>query len=310
LIEAVNLSKFYGPTRAVENVSFKVEKGDILGLLGPNGAGKTTIMRMLTCYFQPTGGKASVAGFDIVEQSNDVKKRIGYLPEILPLYQEMIVESYLYFIAELKGIPKPLRKTKVNKALEQTETADVKNRIVGRLSRGYKQRVGLAQALLHDPEVLILDEPTIGMDPKQIIEIRELIKGLGGERTIILSSHILPEVSMTCNKAVIIDRGTVVAAETIEGLTQRIKGSDRLIVKIKGDGAKAESEIGRINGVSSIKKDKEGSLSVLSIDSAKDIREDVFKIIVANNLIMFEMKKQEMSLEDIFLNLTMKEEGV
>jgi ABC-2 type transport system ATP-binding protein len=310
LIEAVNLSKFYGPTRAVENVSFKVEKGDILGLLGPNGAGKTTIMRMLTCYFQPTGGKASVAGFDIVEQSNDVKKRIGYLPEILPLYQEMIVESYLYFIAELKGIPKPLRKTKVNKALEQTETADVKNRIVGRLSRGYKQRVGLAQALLHDPEVLILDEPTIGMDPKQIIEIRELIKGLGGERTIILSSHILPEVSMTCNKAVIIDRGTVVAAETIEGLTQRIKGSDRLIVKIKGDGAKAESEIGRINGVSSIKKDKEGSLSVLSIDSAKDIREDVFKIIVANNLIMFEMKKQEMSLEDIFLKLTMKEEGV
>jgi ABC-2 type transport system ATP-binding protein len=310
LIEAVNLSKFYGPTRAVENVSFKVEKGDILGLLGPNGAGKTTIMRMLTCYFQPTGGKASVAGFDIVEQSNDVKKRIGYLPEILPLYQEMIVESYLYFIADLKGIPKPLRKTKVNKALEQTETADVKNRIVGRLSRGYKQRVGLAQALLHDPEVLILDEPTIGMDPKQIIEIRELIKGLGGERTIILSSHILPEVSMTCNKAVIIDRGTVVAAETIEGLTQRIKGSDRLIVKIKGDGAKAESEIGRINGVSSIKKDKEGSLSVLSIDSAKDIREDVFKIIVANNLIMFEMKKQEMSLEDIFLKLTMKEEGV
>lgn len=310
MIEAVNLSKFYGPTRAVENVSFKVEKGDILGLLGPNGAGKTTIMRMLTCYFQPTGGKASVAGFDIVEQSNDVKKRIGYLPEILPLYQEMIVESYLYFIAELKGIPKPLRKTKVNKALEQTETADVKNRIVGRLSRGYKQRVGLAQALLHDPEVLILDEPTIGMDPKQIIEIRELIKGLGGERTIILSSHILPEVSMTCNKAVIIDRGTVVAAETIEGLTQRIKGSDRLIVKIKGDGAKAESEIGRINGVSSIKKDKEGSLSVLSIDSAKDIREDVFKIIVANNLIMFEMKKQEMSLEDIFLKLTMKEEGV
>jgi ABC-2 type transport system ATP-binding protein len=312
LIEVSNLTKFYGPTRAVEDVTFKVESGEILGLLGPNGAGKTTIMRILTGYFAPTSGTAKVSGYDIIEDPLEVKKRIGYLPEILPLYYEMVVTEYLGFIAELKGITAKDRKRSIEKSLELAKITDVKDRIIGRLSRGYKQRVGLAQALIHEPEVLILDEPTIGLDPKQIIEIRQLIKELGGKRTIILSSHILPEVSMTCQKVVIIDKGKVVAVDNIEGLRSKLKGAARIIVKVKGDPAAVAGKIEKIRGVKNVESRKEDGLTTLEIDNGAgtDIREEVFKAIVANNWVLYEMRSESMSLEDVFLKLTTKEEGV
>ncbi|MEI7904669.1 MAG: ATP-binding cassette domain-containing protein [Candidatus Firestonebacteria bacterium] len=312
MIDVAKLSKFYGPTRAVENVTFTAEKGEILGLLGPNGAGKTTIMRMLTGYFAPTSGKARIAGFDIVEEPLEVKKRIGYLPEILPLYHEMVVTNYLEFIAELKGVPFKERKLRVAKVLEMARIEDVKHRIIGRLSRGYKQRVGLAQALIHDPEVLILDEPTIGLDPKQIIEIRQLIKQLGGTRTVILSSHILPEVSMTCEKIVIIDKGSVVAVDDQAGLSAKLAGNSRIILKIKGDPAKATARFEKIKDVKGVFGEKKDGLTSLTFECAKgkDVREDIFHAVVDSGLVIYEMKTATMSLEDVFLKLTTKEEGV
>jgi len=312
LIEVKKLTKFYGPNRAVEDVSFTVEKGQILGLLGPNGAGKTTIMRILTGYFQPTSGSATVAGFDVVEETMEVKKRIGYLQEVLPLYHEMVVSSYLEFVAELKGVPKNDRKKQIRKAMELTRTNDVSNRIIGRLSRGYKQRVGLAQALLNEPEVLILDEPTIGLDPKQIIEIRELIKNMAGERTVILSSHILPEVSMTCNKVVIIDAGHIVAEDTQEGLLQKSEGGDRVSVKLKGNltGEDIKKEFTKINNAGIVSVKNEGSSTVIEVVRAGsiDIREDIFRTAVKNDWVILEMKSAALSLEQVFLKLTTREE--
>ena len=312
MIEVKKLTKFYGPNRAVEDVSFTVEKGQILGLLGPNGAGKTTIMRILTGYFQPTSGSETVAGFDVVEETMEVKKRIGYLQEVLPLYHEMVVSSYLEFVAELKGVPKNDRKKQIRKAMELTRTNDVSNRIIGRLSRGYKQRVGLAQALLNEPEVLILDEPTIGLDPKQIIEIRELIKNMAGERTVILSSHILPEVSMTCNKVVIIDAGHIVAEDTQEGLLQKSEGGDRVSVKLKGNltGEDIKKEFTKINNAGIVSVKNEGSSTVIEVVRAGsiDIREDIFRTAVKNDWVILEMKSAALSLEQVFLKLTTREE--
>jgi ABC-2 type transport system ATP-binding protein len=312
LIEVENLTKYYGPTRAIENVSFKVEKGEILGLLGPNGAGKTTIMRILTGFFQPTSGKARVANFDVVEEPLEVKKRIGYLPEIPPLYNEMTVSSYLEYVAKLKGIDFKEIKKKVSKTMEMTKISNVEGRIVGRLSRGYKQRVGLAQALLSDPEVLILDEPTIGLDPKQIIEVRELIKSFGGEKTVILSSHILPEVSMTCEKIVIIDKGNVIAVDTQEQLSKRLKrGGEKIFVKIKGQENDIIKQISQIKGIKGLQKElEEDGIISLSLESEgdKEIREEIFKTVVSNKWILYEMRAEHMSLEDVFLKLTTKEE--
>ncbi|MFH1824536.1 MAG: ABC transporter ATP-binding protein [Candidatus Firestonebacteria bacterium] len=314
MIEVENLTKYYGPRRAVENVSFKVEKGEILGLLGPNGAGKTTIMRMLTGFFQPTSGKAKVAGFDTVEEPLEVKKRIGYLPETLPLYNEMTVSLYLEYVAKLKGIESKEIKKKVAKSIGMAKISEVESRIIGRLSRGYRQRVGLAQALLTDPEVLILDEPTIGLDPKQIIEIRELIKSFSGEKTVILSSHILPEVSMTCEKIVIIDKGNVVAVDTQEQLSKRLKeGGEKIFVKIKGQENDVIKQISQIKGIKDLQKElEEGGIVALSLESEgdKDIREEIFKTVVSNNWILYEMKAEHMSLEDVFLKLTTKEQEV
>ena len=312
MIEVKKLTKFYGPTRAVENVSFTVEKGEILGLLGPNGAGKTTIMRILTGYFQPTSGSAKVAGYDVIEETMEVKKRIGYLQEVLPLYHEMTVSSYLEFVSELKGVPKADKKKQIQKALELTKINDVSKRIIGRLSRGYKQRVGLAQALLNEPEVLILDEPTIGLDPKQIIEIRELIKNMAGQRTVILSSHILPEVSMTCNKVVIIDAGNIVAEDTQEGLLQKSEGGDRIEVKLKGRlaGEEIKTEFEKIKNsrIGSLKH--EGNITVLEVvrSGSTDIREDIFKTAVRNNWVILEMTSAALNLEQVFLKLTTREE--
>lgn len=312
MIEVKKLTKFYGPTRAVEDVSFTVEKGEILGLLGPNGAGKTTIMRILTGFFQPTSGSAKIAGFDVVEETMEVKKRIGYLQEVLPLYHEMVLSSYLEFVAELKGVPKSDRKKQIQKAMELTKTADVSKRIIGRLSRGYKQRVGLAQALLNEPQVLILDEPTIGLDPKQIIEIRELIKNMAGERTVILSSHILPEVSMTCNKVVIIDAGHIVAEDTQEGLLKKSEGGDRVSVRLKGrvSAETLKEEIAKIKNAEAVSIKNEGGGTILEIvrSGSKDVREDIFKTAVKNDWVILEMKSAALNLEQVFLKLTTREE--
>ncbi len=232
MIEVNHLTKRYGRVTAVDDVSFRVERGEILGFLGPNGAGKTTTMRILTGYMPATEGSAVVAGFDVFEQPLDAKRRTGYLPETPPLYPEMTVREYLDFVAHLKGVPSAERRPRVEAVMERTRIADMRDRHCGKLSKGYRQRVGLAQAILHNPEVLILDEPTAGLDPKQIIETRELIKELAGDHTIILSTHILPEVSQTCQRVVIINKGRVVAVDTPANLTKRLRGSEVLHVEV------------------------------------------------------------------------------
>src|SRR5471032_2884078 len=225
MIKVEGLTKRYARTVAVDNISFEVEKGQIVGFLGPNGAGKTTTMRVLTCFLPPTEGTANVAGYDVLEHPEEVKKRIGYLPETPPLYPEMEVTEYLNFVGQLKGIPSGDIARRVDEVMGRCAIGDVRSKLIAKLSKGYRQRVGLAQAILHNPDVLILDEPTSGLDPKQIIETRELIKGLGGEHTIVLSTHILPEVSMTCGRVVIINKGRVVAEDTPENLTHRLQGA-------------------------------------------------------------------------------------
>src|SRR5213593_4579679 len=216
MIEVRNLTKHYGPIAAINNVSFGVERGEVVGFLGPNGAGKSTTMRILSCFMPASSGSAKVAGYDVFSQSMDVRRRIGYLPENVPLYTDMRVASYLDFVAEIKGVPRATRKLRVAEVMDKCLIADVQHRLIGRLSKGYRQRVGLAQAIVNDPHVLILDEPTIGLDPKQITEIRALIKSLAGEHTVILSTHILPEVSMVCSAVVIINRGAIVAQGPID----------------------------------------------------------------------------------------------
>jgi len=237
VIEVQHLTKRYGPVTAVDDVSFKAERGEILGFLGPNGAGKTTTMRVLTGYMPATDGKAIVAGYDVLEQPVEAKRRTGYLPETPPLYPDMTVSDYLAFCARIKGVPRSERATRLKTVMERTQIADVANRHCSKLSKGYRQRVGLAQALLHNPEVLILDEPTAGLDPKQIIETRRLIKGLGGDHTIILSTHILPEVSQTCNRIVIIYKGRIAAVDTPDNLTARLRGAETTYVQVDAMGS-------------------------------------------------------------------------
>ena len=243
MIEVQHLTKRYGPVTAVDDVSFKAERGEILGFLGPNGAGKTTTMRILTGYMPPTDGKAIVAGYDVLDQPIEAKRRTGYLPETPPLYPDMTVRDYLTFCARIKGVPRAERTTRVKDTMERTRIADMANRHCAKLSKGYRQRVGLAQALLHNPDVLILDEPTAGLDPKQIIETRQLIKELGGDHTVILSTHILPEVSQTCHRVVIINKGRVVAVDTPDNLTSRLAGSETMYVQVDALGADAREAL-------------------------------------------------------------------
>lgn len=311
MIEIENITKKFGDRVALNNISFTIKKGEVVGLLGPNGAGKTTMMRILTCFFPPTNGKAKVDGIDCVENPIEVKKRIGYMTENPLLYNEMTVEAFLKFMVDVRNIPKTDKNKTIDKIIDGLKLEDVRGRIIGRLSRGYKQRVGLAQALLSSPPVLILDEPTVGLDPKQIIEIRELIKSLGGERTIILSSHILPEVSQICERIIIIDKGTIVAIDTKEELLGRLKGAERLHVDVKGDETKVLEKVKSLRGIKSVFNEKktDGRIS-FNIDSelGVDIRENLFKIIVENNWILYELRQIDMSLEDVFLKLTTKEE--
>src|SRR6267378_105830 len=262
MIEVENLTKRYGRTTAVDGVSFRVQKGEILGFLGPNGAGKTTTMRILTCYLPPTEGTARVAGYDVFESPLEVKRRVGYIPETPPLYPDMDVDGFLDFCAKIKGVPSASRKAKIDEAVEKTRIGDVRRKLIGQLSKGYRQRVGLAQAILANPDVLILDEPTAGLDPKQIIETRELIKSLGGDHTIVLSTHILPEVSMTCGRVVIINKGKVVAEDTPENLTRRLQGAATVRLEVRGESPDLESALIAIPGVKSVRHPRPGVFEI------------------------------------------------
>ena len=310
MIEVQHLTKRYGPVTAVDDVSFVVERGEILGFLGPNGAGKTTTMRVLTGYMPPTDGKAIVAGYDVFEQPIEAKRRTGYLPETPPLYPDMTVREYLSFVSKIKGVPRAERKTRVDDMMRKTHIADMANRHCGKLSKGYRQRVGLAQALMHNPEVLILDEPTAGLDPKQIIETRQLIKGLAGDHTIILSTHILPEVSQTCQRVVIINRGKVVAVDTPENLTARLRGSETMYLQVDAAGADAAAVLRRVQGVTRVGvSDTRGTTIGYEVDSeaGRDVRRELAAAVVSRGWGLLEMRPMRMSLEEIFLHVTTEE---
>ena len=312
MIEVEHVSKVYSGRKAVDDVSFRVEKGEILGFLGPNGAGKTTTMRILTCYMPSTEGTARVAGYDVFEQSIEVRKRIGYLPENPPLYPEMAVQSYLNFVAKIKGTRSNQRKNQVDEVIGKCNLGDVRNRIIGKLSKGYKQRVGLAQALLNNPEVLILDEPTLGLDPKQIHEVRDLIKSLGSTHTVILSTHILPEVSMTCNRVVIINKGKVVAMDTPEGLAHQMKGAERVSLTVDGPMAAVRDKLQSIDGVLRVQVNAEpvGSQATYIVECQldSDLRRVLAATVVSQGWGLLDLRGISMSLEDVFINLTTEEQ--
>jgi len=312
VIEVQHLTKRYGPVTAVNDISFRVERGEILGFLGPNGAGKTTTMRILTGYMPATEGKAMVAGFDIFDQPIEAKRRTGYLPETPPLYPDMTVAEYLDFVAKVKGVPSGERRQRIQQIMERTRIADVATRLTGRLSKGYRQRVGLAQALIHNPDVLILDEPTAGLDPKQIIETRELIKALAGDHTIILSTHILPEVSQTCQRVVIINKGQVVAVDTPDNLTARLRGSATMYLQVDTSGADAGVSLARLPGVTRVvESDRRDGVIGYEVDSeqGRDVRREIARIVVSSGWGLLELRPMRISLEDVFLSLITEDEA-
>jgi gliding motility-associated transport system ATP-binding protein len=306
VIEVQHLTKRYGPVTAVDDVSFRVERGEILGFLGPNGAGKTTTMRILTGYMPATEGKAIVAGFDVFDQPIEAKRRTGYLPETPPLYPDMSVLEYLQFVAKIKGVPGNERRERIQTVMKKTRIDDMANRLCAKLSKGYKQRVGLAQALIHNPDVLILDEPTAGLDPKQIIETRQLIKELAGDHTIILSTHILPEVSQTCQRVVIINKGHVVAVDTPDNLTARLRGVETLYVQLDAMGADAVPALQRVEGVTRVVEAERrdgGAAYEVESDQGRDVRRELARAVVTNGWGLLELRPMRVSLEDVFLSL-------
>ncbi len=311
MIDVKNLTKNYGRFQAVKDVSFFIDKGEVVGFLGPNAAGKTTTMRILTCYMAATSGNISVAGFDVFENAMSVKKRVGYLPEHPPLYHEMTVESYLTFVGNIKGLSGKDLKIKMERSLDRTNTLDVRKRLIAKLSKGYKQRVGIAQALIHDPEVLVMDEPTVGLDPKQIIEVRNLIKELGEDHTIILSTHILPEVSATCSRVIIINNGRIVAEDTPENLTAGIEGHENMEVTIEGPSKDVSSALKGLSGIKNVESGGEGKSLVykIEIDKNSDAGKTIAACVVNNGWGLLELKNVGKSLEDIFLQLTTDEGG-
>ena len=311
MIEVQHLSKKYGPFTAVDDVSFRAESGEILGFLGPNGAGKTTTMRIITGYMPATEGKATVAGFDVFDKPIEAKKRTGYLPETPPLYPDMTVREYLRFVAKIKGVTSKVN-DRVDAVMKKTWVADMANRHCGKLSKGYKQRVGLAQALIHEPEVLVLDEPTAGLDPKQIIETRQLIRELAGTHTIVLSTHILPEVAQTCQKVVIISKGKVVATDTPDALTERLRGAMTLFVQAQGPSDDIQRALQSISGVVRVNpSENRGDVAGFDVDTEKgaDVRREVAAAVVRGGWGLLELRPMRMSLEDIFLSLTTQEAG-
>jgi ABC-2 type transport system ATP-binding protein len=312
MIKVEGLTKRYARTVAVDNISFEVEKGQIVGFLGPNGAGKTTTMRILTGFLPPTEGKASVAGFDVQEQPLEVKRRIGYLPETPPLYPEMEVSEYLRFAGQLKGIPSGDIGRRVDNVLGRCALGDVRLKLISKLSKGFRQRVGIAQAIIHNPEVLILDEPTSGLDPKQIIEIRELLKSLAGDHTIILSTHILSEVEHSCKRVIIISQGKLAAIDSVENLTNRLRGAESVAVEVDSEGGKpdptdVQQRLEQVPGVSRVvMRDSRNSRLCFEVESlqGRPIRADVARSIVNAGWGLNELRAVGLSLEDIFLQLT------
>jgi ABC-2 type transport system ATP-binding protein len=315
MIRAENLSKHYGRIEAVKNIDFHIKKGEIIGFLGPNGAGKSTTMNMITGYLAPSEGKILIDGIDIVESPEDAKKLIGYLPEQPPLYLDLTVDEYLDFVTEFKRVPKSRRKSDLDTIRGMVKIGDVRKRLIKNLSKGYRQRVGLAQALVGNPPLLILDEPTVGLDPKQIIEIRELIRDLGKEHTVVLSSHILPEISATCHRILIIDKGVIVASDSPENLSGRLSGASgsarqKLIIKGTAESVRtALKEIPNIGSLNAVKGPEDGlAEAVIAAVDNMDIREDVFRALAAADLPILQMGPMDLSLEEIFLNLTTAEE--
>src|SRR5205823_6607546 len=312
MIKVSELTKRYARTTAVDHISFEVEKGQIVGFLGPNGAGKTTTMRMLTCFLPPTSGAASVAGFDVLEQPMEVKKRIGYLPEMPPLYHEMRATEYLMFVGKLKGLSGTDLRQRVDTACERCAITDMKDKLLGKLSKGYRQRVGLAQAILHNPDVLILDEPTAGLDPKQINETRDLIKSLAGDHTIILSTHILPEVEQTCERVIIINKGKLVATDSVNNLQSRARGAELVLVEVAGrngalDSARVQERLEKVAGVGRVAfKEKRRSSAIFEVESVKDkfVRGDLARAVVEAGWDLNELRTSAVSLEEVFLQLT------
>jgi len=312
MITVNGLTKRYARNVAVDNISFEVPKGQIVGFLGPNGAGKTTTMRVLTCFLPPTSGTATVAGFDVLEKPFEVKKRIGYLPETPPVYPEMEVGEYLSFVGSLKGLSGADLARRVDEVAGRCAVSDVRKKLIGKLSKGYRQRVGLAQAIIHNPDVLILDEPTAGLDPNQIIETRKLIRDLAGEHTIILSTHILPEVEQTCDHAIIINKGRVVAKDSVSNLQNRFRGAESVVIAVEGrdstlEAAEVQRRLEAVAGVRRVlAREQQENLLTFEVESLKErpIRGDLARAVVEAGWNLNELRSAAMTLEEVFLELT------
>ncbi|MFQ6039739.1 MAG: ABC transporter ATP-binding protein [Candidatus Poribacteria bacterium] len=333
MIEVENLTKYYGNIRAIENVTFRVEKGEVVGFLGPNGSGKTTTMRILTCFMPASSGRANVAGYDVFTQSLDVRRHIGYMPESVPLYTEMKVSSYLKYVSKIRKIPRSQRTSRIDAVLESCGLTHMRNRIIGQLSKGYRQRVGLAQALIHNPDVLILDEPTIGLDPKQIVEIRELIKELGKEHTILLSTHILPEASMICGRIIVINNGGIAGSITLsdgritsiqssfrlssevyrnQGEMTTLGDSEKLYVEAKAPAEDFNAAVANIPNVIDVQVAGQSADNhpqfYIDYELNTDIREELSNLIINNGWELLEMRPVEMTLEEVFIRLTTEQQ--
>lgn len=310
MIQATGLTHYYGPRPAIDDVNFTVEKGEILGFLGPNGAGKTTTMRIITGFMPPTRGKVTLGGYDVVEQSREVRKRIGYLPETVPLYTDMTVSSYLKYMGTLRGMPPKDIKRRIGDVVDLCRLGEYHKTIIGKLSKGFRQRVGVAQAIIHEPEVLVLDEPTIGIDPIQVVETRRLIQDLGKSQTVVLSSHILPEVSMICQRVMIINEGKIVAEDTPSNLAQRLQGVNRMEVEVGGPANDVISALRKVNGVTYVShRSTQGKdLYMIQARGGQDLRDEISKAVVSSGWSLLSMQSVGMSLEDIFLKLTTNEE--
>ena len=308
MIEVESLTKLYGPVPALRHVSFSVDQGEIVGFLGPNGAGKTTTLRILTCFMPPTSGVARVAGLDCQQNSLQVRSKIGYLPENVPLYSEMTTRRFLEFAATAKGVTRSRRRQEIERVMEICAITSVAGRIIGHLSKGYRQRIGIAQALLNDPPILILDEPTIGLDPTQIVEIRALIKELGSERTIILSSHILPEVSQICHRILIINNGQIVATDTPANLTTQLQQNLQVYLEVDGPSSEVLGKIGALAGVLSVKPTNNESAYLVESKRGQDVRPELARTVVEQGWLLRELRCQDLSLEEIFMQLVTDEE--
>lgn len=309
MIEVENLSKSYGPREAIKNLSFQIEKGEVVGFLGPNGAGKSTTMNILSCIMPASSGTAKICGFDIFEQSMEIRKLIGYLPETPPLYSDMVVNDFLAFASRLRNISSRETLLAVERVIEQCSLKEVKNRIIGRLSKGYQQRVGIAQALVHNPDILILDEPTIGLDPIQIIEIRKLIQDLASSHTIILSSHILPEITQICKRVIIISDGEIAAVDSLEALTTRLRKGERLLLKLRHSNNETIGKLRTLKRVNTVIEDQTGQFTI-DCDPQANIQDNIAQISIDNSWGIIELKPASVTLEEIFLKLTVEENEV